>query len=111
MQERPQGESEARLFSLVTQRYLLWSEAESGFSPETIEKRRECLKQIVRVCGEKEVTEFNKEDLLVLKREMLRRRLSASRQCHILYALRSLLSYARDQERLAVFPPEDISFP
>lgn len=97
--------------SRLTDDYLLWAEAEATFSPETIQKRKEALKQIRKVLGERQVSEISKDDLLVLKRELLRRGLSPSTQCGLLYALRSFLAYCRDERGFSVFSPEDIGFP
>lgn len=111
MPESVRGGTPADSFSLIGQSFLLWSEAEKGYAPETIEKRQDCLRQVVRMVGEKAATAFGKDDLLHLKRDMLRRKLSVSRQRHILYTLKAFLEYCRDEEGLNVFTPEDISFP
>lgn len=109
-EQKPQALSES--FSLVAQSYLIWSEAEQQAAAETIQKRHDCLRQIARIIGEKPVTEFSKDDLLYLKRDLLRRKLSPSRQAGILYALKNLLLYCRGEERLQLqLEPEDITFP
>lgn len=98
-------------FSLVAQTYLIWSEAEQQVSPETIQKRIDCLRQVVRIIGEKPVTQFNRNDLLRLKADLVRRNLSPSRQYGILSALKYFLRYCEKEERLAVFPSEEVTFP
>jgi len=111
MESRTSGGIPADSFSLVVTSYLLWSEAEQQATPETITKRRDCLRQVARIVGEKSVTEFGKADLLKLKADMVRRNLSSSRQYSILSTLKYFLRYCEKEERLGVFPSEDVTFP
>jgi site-specific recombinase XerD len=111
MEENARGGIPADSFSLVVQSYLLWSEAEQQASPETLGKRRECLRQVARIVGEKSVTAFDKADLLKLKADLVRRNLSPSRQYSILSALKYFLRYCEKEERLKVFPSDDVTFP
>jgi site-specific recombinase XerD len=110
MEEIIPGQNRVNLLSLA-QSYLIWSEAEQQASPETIKKRIDCLRQVVRIVGEKPVTDFRKSDLLRLKADLVRRNLSPSRQYGILSTLKYFLRYCEKEERLRVFPSEEITFP
>jgi site-specific recombinase XerD len=111
MGEFTPGQIPANTFSLVAQSYFVWSEAEQQVSPETLIKRRDCLRQVARIIGEKPITAVDKSDLLRLKADLVRRNLSASRQYGILSALKYFLRYCEKEERLKVFPSEEVTFP
>lgn len=111
MEESTRAGTPADSFSPIIERYLLWSEAEQQVTPETVRKRRDCLRQVVRIIGEKSVSDFTKADLLTLKADLVRRNLSASRQYSILASLKYFLRYVEGEEGLATFPPDEITFP
>lgn len=87
-------------FLALAQEFLLWAEVEPQFSKETVQKYGECLKQIWKVLGDKQVTEFSKTDLLRLKSYWLSKHLSASRQMSLLLALKRFLFFCRDEKKI-----------
>jgi len=111
MEQDTREHAPADSLTQVVERYILWSEAEQQVTPETIIKRRDCLRQVVRIVGEIRVTAFNADDLLRLKADLVHRNLGASRQHGILSALKYFLRYCAEVRRLSVFPPEEITFP
>lgn len=112
MSEQPNLYGVYLRLSMVSQSYLYWSETEKGFSAETIRHRQSCFRQIGRIVGDKPITQFTRDDLLFLKRTLMRRNLSPSRQAGILYALKDLLLYCQEVEPLVLqCLPEDITFP
>jgi site-specific recombinase XerD len=97
--------------SELTERYCRWGEAEQQCSPQTTVKRRDCLRQVVRVLGDLPVLDLSAGAILDLKADLVRRGLSPNRQYSILAGLKYALHYARDVEHLAVLDPQSITFP
>jgi integrase/recombinase XerD len=98
--------SGATLFSVLSEKFLLHAEVERNFSKETIVKYRDCLKQIRLILGDRYVSSYSKDDLLVLKQAMLRKNHSISRQVGILAACKGLFRYCQSEVGLAVLDPE-----
>ena len=78
--------------SRLAPEFLLYAKVELAFSPETILKYRDCLRQVEKICGDLQVTGFFKSDLLVLKADLISRNLGVSRQVGIVLALKRVLS-------------------
>lgn len=104
--------SDPESFSALVPEFLLWAQVELSFSPESVAKYGECLKQIWLATGGKRPSEFLKGDLLVLKSHWVSRSLSASRQTSLLLALRRFLLFCLDEKRIALqFDPQEIKAP
>jgi integrase/recombinase XerD len=99
---------DANLFSVLTEKFLVYAEVELRFGPESIIKYRDCFRQIQRTVGDRPVGSYIKDDLLVLKQTLLRRNLSVSRQVSILAALKGLLRFCQSEESLTVLDPESV---
>jgi integrase/recombinase XerD len=104
--------SDPNSFSALATEFLLWAKVEPQFSPETVQKYGDCLRQVWKLVGDKAITEFSKTDLLRLKSLWLSRSLGVSRQTSILLALRRFLFFCRDEKRLVIdFDPAEIKPP
>jgi site-specific recombinase XerD len=104
------GNKEATVGSL-TPDFLLHAQVELAFSPETIIKYRDCLRQVVKHLGDIALSEFSKAHVTALKSEMLRRTLGVNRQVTILHTLKRFLRYAREECGVATYDPEQIQVP
>jgi site-specific recombinase XerD len=111
MSEQASKQPTPEPLSAVAERYYLWGEAEQQCAPETLIKRRDCLRQVVRIIGDKPVVSITKEHVLTLKADLVRRNLSPSRQYQILATLKYFLRYCEEVEEVSVFPSEAITFP
>lgn len=108
--QRVQINTGPKLSSFVPQ-FLLFAEAELQFSRQSIIKYQDCLRQIVRILGDRPVESYTIDEVLEFKASMLRKGLSVSRQVSILSALKRLLEFCRDRSRLSVLDPEAITVP
>src|SRR5690242_12706179 len=97
--------------STVIPAFLTFASVERGFLPQTIDKYRDCLRQVLRMVGDSPVTGFSKAHVLNLKAAMLGRGHSVGRQVSILAALKGLLQYCRGELGLPVVEPELITMP
>ena len=100
-----------KTFSVLTEEYLLFARAELRFSPETLVKYRDCLKQITRIIGDLEVVSLSKADVLRLRTDLVDRNLSVARQVSILLALKGFLNYVRHEAGIDAFDPAEIRIP
>lgn len=97
--------------SQVVPSFLTYARLELGFSPQTITKYDDCLRQIVRMVGDHPVCEYTKADLIVLKASMLQRGQGAARQISILASFKRLLQFCRDELAVATLDPAMITLP
>lgn len=97
--------------SALTEDFLHHIRYELGFSPQSVEKYAECLKKIAAHCGDKPAIQFSKVDLFELRRSLVERKLSVSRQLSILLSLRRFLRYLAEDRDLIVLDPELIKVP
>jgi integrase/recombinase XerD len=84
--------------------FLTYCQIERQFSPETIRKYRDCLRQIGKHIGHLPVAELRKEDLRQLKSALVGRANSPMRQISILLALKSYLRYCNSECGIDVDP-------
>jgi site-specific recombinase XerD len=107
----PANNSQLRL-SDISKGFLEYARVVLAYSPQSIIKYRDCLLQIEKVFGDGNISIFNKQDLFRLRHYMLEKQHSASRQTNILYALKRLLEYVRDERKYALaLDPEEIRPP
>jgi len=97
--------------SSIVPRFLLYAEVELRFAPQSLVKYRDCLRQIERMLGDREIGSYSKDDVLSLKSKMLSKGHSVSRQVSILSALKRVLQFCQ-QERIELgLEPTSISIP
>jgi integrase/recombinase XerD len=107
----PANNSEPRL-SEVSRDFLEYARVVLAYSPQSVTKYRDCLRQIEKVFRDGNISNFSKQDLFALRHYMLEKQHSASRQTNILYALKRLLQFVRDEKKYAlVIDPEEIRPP
>jgi len=107
----PEKDFEIAKLSAMVEPFFDYARAELCLADQTISKYRDCLRQVVRVLGDRPMAEYQQPEVLRLKADMVGRHLSVGRQVSILAALKALLSYARSQRGLPCLDPADISFP
>lgn len=107
----PEKDFEIAKLSAMVEPFFDYARAELCLAEQTISKYRDCLRQVVRVLGDRPVAEYQQPEVLRLKADMVGRHLSVGRQVSILAAFKRLLSYARSQRGLPCLDPADISFP
>jgi site-specific recombinase XerD len=101
----------APLLSSLVQEFCLFARVEANLTAQSVQKYSDCLRQVVRMLGDRSVTSYSREDLLRLKESMMDRNLSASRQATILLAFRRFLSFCKRQHDLGVLDPTLITPP
>ena len=92
-------------------KFLLYAEVELEFAPQSIVKYRDCLRQVGRMIGDRQVGEYSRHDILRLKSAMRAKAHSVSRQVSILSAFKRFLQFYREQEQLAVIDPAEVQVP
>jgi integrase/recombinase XerD len=97
--------------SSLTREFLIYAEVEWRFARQSIIKYRDCLCQIVRMLGDKQISQIDQNDVLALKSDMLGRGLSISRQVNILSALKKLLQFCQKVKAISALDPSEITFP
>lgn len=103
----PSSNLERQLSSFA--RYL---KGERGYSPETIIKNQDCIRQIAKVLGSSSVEEIGKEHIRELKADMVGKGLSIARMHSLLLAFRSYLLFCRDELGIHLaMEPKEISIP
>ncbi len=73
--------------SSVAPKFLVYAEAELQFARRSLDKYRDCLRQVGRMLGDRPVDQYSADDILLLKSRMLQKQHSVSRQVSILSAL------------------------
>ena len=101
----------ALTLSQVLPKFLLYARAELGYAPQTLIKYEDCMRQVIKMSGDRPVDAYTKDDVLQLKGAMLAKSHSASRQVGILSAFKSLLQYCREHEQLEVLDSKLIVVP
>jgi hypothetical protein len=97
--------------TVMVEPFLEYAKTELCLADQTISKYRDCLRQVVRMLGDRPLPEYRQQDVLHLKADMLGRKLSVGRQVAILAALKGVLSYARHQCDLPALNSASITFP
>src|ERR1700733_15110309 len=93
----------------VAPKFLVYAEAELQFARRSLDKYRDCLRQVGLMLGDRPVSSYTADDILLLKSLMLQKRHSVSRQVSILSALKRLLAYCRRHHGWPVLDPESIT--
>ncbi|HWQ91703.1 MAG TPA: tyrosine-type recombinase/integrase, partial [Clostridia bacterium] len=75
--------------------FVEYARAELGFADQSLAKYSDCLRQVLRLLGDKPISAYDRADLLRLKAEMLNRGHSVSRQVSILSAFKRLLEFCQ----------------
>jgi site-specific recombinase XerD len=107
----PAASAQPPRLSEMAPQFLTYGQIEQQFSPQTVSKYRECLRQVAVMIGDLPVTEYRREHVTSLKGSMLAKSHSTGRQVCILAALKGLLGFCRGVQRLPVLDPDSISFP
>lgn len=105
------SENQPLSVAVLAPQFLLYATAELHFAPETIVKYRDCLRQVAREFGERPITEFGKNDLLVLKSSLLSRNLGVDRQVTILLCFKRFLRYLTEELEMPVLPAQLVTVP
>jgi site-specific recombinase XerD len=95
----------------VIPRFLRHAQLELQFAPQSLVKYEECLRQIVRVLGDRPVSSYSEDDVLNLKSALVGRGLGVCRQVSILSALKRFLAFCAEKCGYAVLSPESIVIP
>ena len=97
--------------SALAPEFLLYARAELSLSLQTIQKYEDCLRQVGRMIGDRDVRDYAKADVTMLKAGMLAKQHSVGRQVGILAAFKGLLRYCLRERNIDVLDPDYISFP
>jgi integrase/recombinase XerD len=105
------SETDRPLLSAFAGEFLFYAKVELGFAQQSLIKYQDCLRQVIRMLGDRPLGSYTRNDLLSLKASMLSRGNSVSRQVSILAALKRLLRFATDQRGLSVLDPSSVLIP
>lgn len=97
--------------SEVVPPFLDFARVELQFRPQSLAKYRDSFRHIIRIVGDRPVTEYSKEDVTALKAHLMARGLSVSRHVSFLSALKRLLQFCRDEHGLGVLDAAAVSMP
>ncbi|HWZ30747.1 MAG TPA: tyrosine-type recombinase/integrase [Bryobacteraceae bacterium] len=97
--------------SAVAEQFLFYAQVERGFARGSLATYRDCFRQIVRIIGDRPITEYTRDDVLTLKSAMLGRGLGVCRQIVILSALKNAMEFAKNRLGLDVLDSESIVIP
>lgn len=92
-------------------RFLRYAQLELQFAPQSLVKYEDCLRQIVRILGDRPVSVFTEDDVLCLKSDLLARDLGVCRQVSILSAFKRFLEFCGQKCGYPVLPPESVIIP
>ena len=92
-------------------KFIRYIEAELCFARSSVVKYEDCLRQIIKMIGDKPVVSYAADDVLDLKSAMLRKNHSTARQVSILSALKRFLEFCSKHEGLSVIDPNHILVP
>jgi integrase/recombinase XerD len=95
----------------LTPKFIRYIEAELCFARSSVIKYEDCLRQIIKMIGDKPVVSCAADDILDLKSAMLRKNHSTARQVSILSALKRFLEFCGKHEGLTVIDPSGIIVP
>lgn len=95
----------------LTPKFIRYIEAELCFVRSSVIKYEDCLRQVIKMIGDRPVISYNADDVLNLKSAMLRKNHSAARQVSILSALKQFLVFCSKHENLSVIDPNHILVP
>jgi site-specific recombinase XerD len=95
----------------LTPKFIRYIEAELCFARSSVIKYEDCLRQIIKMIGDRPVSAYTTDDVLDLKSAMLRKNNSTARQVSILSALKRFLEFCRKHEGLCVIDPNEIMVP
>lgn len=92
--------------------FLLYLKGERGYSPETVLKNQDCIRQIAKIFGSSEIGEIDKGRIHEMKAVITEKGLSIARMSSLLLALRSYLLFCRDELGIRIaIDPKEISIP
>src|SRR5229473_296672 len=101
----------AETLGTLVPEFLAFAEIDLRFSRESIYKYGECLGKVLRICGNKSIMSFCRDDVAQVKRWLFERNLSVSRQTSILWSLKRFLRYLVEERQLPVLDPNTIRLP
>ncbi len=104
------SEQSTRLGDLVPQ-YLAYARAELGLAEQTVQKYEDCLRQVVRLIGNRPITDYTKQDVMMLKSRLLERGNGPSRRLGIVASFKGVLRFAQSELELAVIDADKITMP
>lgn len=97
------------LISEVWGEFVQYKLLEEGRSEDTILKYHDCIKRFIGLEGDLEITEIRKEHLLDMRMKL--KKLSVARVSSIIFCVRSLLRYCREEKEMSVIDPSLIKLP
>jgi integrase/recombinase XerD len=98
--------------SAATEPYFTYCEVEKLNSPQTVWKYRECFRSwILPHLGDKALETLNPVDVMSLKREMVTKGLSPSRQYGVIITLKTFLRFCIEVLKLQTLNPKEIRLP
>jgi len=97
--------------SALAEEFLAYCEVELRFSPQTIIKYRDCLRQVCRFLDGRAPETLSKADLLAFKQTLIARGLGINRQTTILLALKRFLRYLSEECGRDSLPAEAVKVP
>jgi integrase/recombinase XerD len=95
----------------LTPKFIRYIEADLCFARQSVIKYRDCLRQLIKMIGDKPVSAYTADDVLDLKSAMLRKNHSTARQVSILSALKRFLEFCGKHEGIPVLDPNRIIVP
>ena len=95
----------------LTPKFVRYIEVELCFARSSVIKYEDCLRQIIKMIGDRPVISYTADDILDLKSAMLRKNHSTARQVSILSALKRFLEFCSKHEGLSVIDPNHILVP
>jgi len=94
----------------LVEEFLIYADVEANFAPASLQKYEECIRRAEFLLGSLDPQTFSKADLFRLK-SILKSQVGELRQMQILLALKRFLIYCRDEKKMAVLDPEEITPP
>src|ERR1700681_4035491 len=95
----------------LTPKFVRYIEVDLCFARSSVIKYEDCLRQIIKMIGDRPVISYTADDILDLKSAMLRKNHSTARQVSILSALKRFLEFCSKHEGLSVIDPNHILVP
>jgi site-specific recombinase XerD len=92
--------------------YLIYCQVEKLSSPQTVSKYAECFRSwIVPILGEYDLETLSTIDVMSLKKAMVDKRLSPSRQYSVIIALKTFLRFCIEMRKIQTLNPKEIRLP
>jgi integrase/recombinase XerD len=93
------------LISILIPDFIDWLSLDLNLAPQTLEKHKECLDHVIRYIGDLDIREMTSVDVLNIKKEMNKKKLSPARINSIIFALRKLLRFCDSVLNIKVLDP------